>query len=182
MLAEHRKTRVDMTISPVDDMRGRGNLTAYRKVGELALEVISEAMLLGHRTKLPAILDLPCGGGRVTRHLVKFFPDLTIYVSEAEKPKEEFVSSHFKLPKFQAPIDFVGAPSTHFDLIFVGSLLTHLDRNLFKAALDYFVTALNPNGLLVVTLHGRNRANAFIERQRAFAAKSPDGNPPAPSS
>ena len=167
---DYKKTPVDMTISPVDDMLGKGGVSHYRQVGTSALEVISQAMLLGRKTTFPKILDLPCGGGRVTRHLVKFFPESEIYVCDAEKPKEDFVASHFNLPRYETPIDFAGEPSQRVDLIFVGSLFTHLNQDLFKAAMLYLISALEPGGLLIATLHGRDRANVFVRRQREQAA------------
>ena len=177
---EYRSSPVDMTVSPVDDMIGKAGLEYYEVVGLSALEIISEAMLLARREDFPDILDLPCGGGRVTRQLVRFFPESTIYVCDAEKPKEDFVASHFKLPRFEAPIDFKGTPARQVDLIFVGSLLTHLDQDLFAAAVNYFIDALKVNGVLVATFHGRHRARVSTTNQRSAAAKSPTKTAPRP--
>lgn len=44
-------------------------------------------------------------------------------------------------------------------MIFSGSLLTHFDRPMFDRALNYFIEALSPSGLAIVTLHGRNCAS-----------------------
>jgi hypothetical protein len=43
-----------------------------------------------------------------------------------------------------------------FDLIWVGSLLTHLDEPLWHEFLAFHVDRLNPQGLLVLTAHGRD--------------------------
>jgi SAM-dependent methyltransferase len=42
-----------------------------------------------------------------------------------------------------------------FDLIFCASLLTHLPEQRFVKAIDWLCAALSPEGLLVLTLHGR---------------------------
>lgn len=175
----YTSAEIDLTVSPAEDMFGPAGLPHYLRAGVRALQAISEAMLLGRRTTIQTVLDLPCGGGRVTRHLIKFFPEATIHVCDADKPKEDFVVSHFNLPRFAAPIDFSAEPSKRFDLIFVGSLLTHFDQNVFKAALSYFINALEPDGLLVATLHGRSLAHSVVHRQKELAKKR-KGKAPRP--
>jgi SAM-dependent methyltransferase len=49
-----------------------------------------------------------------------------------------------------------------FDLIWVGSLLTHLPEPLFKKALALFSRSLSPNGIAVVTTQGRHAP--FIQK------------------
>jgi len=98
---------------------------------------------------------LPCGGGRVTRHLVKFLPEAAIHVAELDKRNEDFVVRTFGATPIAAAADFSKGPLRTFDLVFVGSLLTHLPANRFAAALRWFMAALALDGLLVVTTHGR---------------------------
>lgn len=151
---------IDETISPHDDMfNRRGAMEHYRSVGVSALEVITEAMLAAKRTEFARILDLPCGGGRVTRHLVKFFPDAKIYVSDIDKQKQAFVASQFGVEGVDAPPDFSTPSPLQYDLIFVGSLVTHLEEAMFSRMIDYGVAALAPDGLLVVSTHGRYAAS-----------------------
>lgn len=147
---------VDLTISEHDDMFENGNLRPYLSAGTSALEIISEAMLLARKTHFGNLLDMPCGYGRVTRHLVKFFPDSAIFVSEVDKAKQRFCASKFAAEQIDLPADFSGEPVRHFDLIFVGSLLTHLNENLSNDMLHYLVRALSEGGLLVFTTCGRH--------------------------
>jgi len=42
-----------------------------------------------------------------------------------------------------------------FDLIWSGSLLTHLDQQRFRDALDFFARSLAADGIAILTLHGR---------------------------
>jgi len=154
---DYSAATIDMTMSPHDDMM-HGDSAQYQQVGVSALDVISEAMLLARRTRFPRILDLPCGGGRVTRHLLAFFPDAEIFVSDTEKPKQDFVVSQFKVRGIDCAQDFGTAPSAIYDLIFVGSLFTHFDASAFDRALEYFINALAPEGLLVMSTHGRHVA------------------------
>jgi SAM-dependent methyltransferase len=115
-------------------------------------------MLLAGRTDFRQVLDLPCGGGRVTRHLVKFFPDATIFVGDIDAKKQAFVVSQFGTRAHEAPHDFSSSSRERFDLIFVGSLVTHLPKRLYRAAVDYFLDALVPGGILILTTHGRTAA------------------------
>ena len=153
--AQYRAAVVDVTISPHDDMFVAGELEQYRLVGTSALEIITEAMLLARKTSFRNVLDVPCGYGRVTRHLVKFFPDSEIFVSEVDKAKQKFSAATFGGQEIDLPPDFSGEPARRFELIFVGSLLTHLNASLSINALHYLLKALSEGGLLIFTTSGR---------------------------
>lgn len=161
----YEATTIDQAISPTDDMFG-GNASYYVRSGRTALELITEAMMLTGRTQFTQVLDAPCGGGRVTRHLKAFFPEATISVSDIEPAKQAFVVAQFGAQPYAASADFTAAPQAKFDLIFVGSLLTHLPADLYRRAVDYFIRALAPGGILIVTTHGRTAAQ--------LARKAPD--------
>jgi SAM-dependent methyltransferase len=152
---QYRAESVDLTISDRDDMFVAGQLDHYLWAGTSALEVISEGMLLARKTRFDSVLDIPCGYGRVTRHLVKFFPDAKVFVSEIDKAKQTFCGSTFGGREADLPADFSGEPTRHFDLIYVGSLLTHLNGNRSTDAIRYLLKSLSEGGLLIMTTHGR---------------------------
>src|SRR5437763_15059707 len=75
-----RYSRLPMTdaISRHDDMYSRreaGAMNHYMHVGRSAIRVIASALVAAAKPDVRLILDLPCGGGRVTRHLRAFFPE-----------------------------------------------------------------------------------------------------------
>lgn len=159
---------VDMTVTPHDDMlvdtpEGRAH---YRAVGLSALRLATEAMLLTGLSAPRTILDLPCGGGRVTRHLVRFFPEAEVVVADLDAPKVAAVTAQFGVRAVEGSRDFTGPIPGRYDLIFVGSLVTHFDGPLFARAVHRFVDALAPGGVLILTTVGRPWA-AEIVRQEA---------------
>lgn len=153
--AQYRAESVNLTISNCDDMFVAGERDHYLLAGTSALEIISEAMLLARKTRFRSLLDMPCGYGRVTRHLVKFFPDSEVFVSEIDKAKQTFCASTFGGREIDLPADFSGEPARQFDMIFVGSLLTHLDANQSIDAIRYLLKSLAEGGLLIMTIQGR---------------------------
>lgn len=156
----YQAARISETISQHDAMFVRSvpheeALAHYLAVGRSAVEIIAQAMIAAGKTEIANVLDLPCGAGRVTRHLISFFPDAEIYVAELDKRCEAFVVETFGARPFAASPDFAEPPTRAFDLIFVGSLLTHLPAERFAAAVRWFMAALASDGLLVATTHGR---------------------------
>ena len=160
----YQAAEIDRMIAPVDDMKAGASAEEERKyfeVGRSAIELITDAMMLARRTHFARILDFPCGGGRVTRHLVKFFPDSEISASDIEREKQAFVVSRYRARPVDCPPNFTTPLPEKYDLIFVGSLFTHLDAGLFERALDFFLDGLSSQGILVMTLHGRYTATAL---------------------
>ncbi|MGH6924174.1 MAG: class I SAM-dependent methyltransferase [Propylenella sp.] len=151
-------SEIDTAISVHDDMFVGGNLAHYLQVGRSAIEMIAEAMLLSRKSAFSTVLDMPCGGGRVTRHLVKFFPDSQISVSDIEKAKQADVVAQFGVEGIDVPADFSMPTPRRYDLIFVGSLLTHLQEPMFIRLLNYCLDGLAKHGVLVATTHGRRTA------------------------
>jgi trans-aconitate methyltransferase len=163
----YEASEIDRHVNPVDDMLDtQESKNHYFEIGRSALHIISEAMLLSGRTQFDRILDLPCGGGRITRHLVKFFPDAKIYIDDIVAEKREAVRNQFAVELASCARDFRGALDLQFDMIFVGSLFTHLNEHMFRDALNYLIGSLSPGGLLIMTTHGRLAAAWAASEQR----------------
>jgi SAM-dependent methyltransferase len=114
-------------------------------------------MFLAETVSVKTVLDMPCGFGRVARHLRTAFPHAKLTCCDLYQDRVDFCSREFRADgvKSKENYDDIEFPHT-FDLIWVGSLLTHLPEPLFKKALALFSRSLSPNGIAVVTTQGRH--------------------------
>ncbi|WP_458095237.1 glycosyltransferase [Roseomonas sp. WA12] len=125
----------------------------YLRVGLSALGIIEAA--LADAPPPRTILDLPCGFGRVTRMLRARYPDAAITVCDLDRPGVDFAAATFDARGVYSEPNFrdlhLGGP---FDLIWVGSLLTHLPEHQTRQFLDFAARHMGPESRLVVTSHG----------------------------
>ena len=142
-------------IHPDDDMFG-GSIDHYESVGkEMAALVEVAARDLG--LSAPRILELPCGYGRVTRHLVKLFPAERILACDIMLPAVEFVATKFGVKGHPAETtgnDLTGISTGTFDIAVMGSLITHLSAANSRTLLQNFSRVMKSGGIAIVTTHG----------------------------
>jgi SAM-dependent methyltransferase len=145
-------------ISPNDEMYQGGNKQHYFSVGQSALKCIELALLASDNNliNIKNILDLPSGYGRVLRYLKAFFQDAQITACDIERDAVDFCRRVFNA----RPIYSEKRPSNikitdKFDLIWCGSLLTHLNFDRWSEFLNFFHSILNNKGILIFTAHGR---------------------------
>lgn len=149
---------VSREISPRDEMLA-GNEAHYFDVGESALRCIESALFTANRSPATVhqILDLPCGHGRVMRFLRKRFPHARLTACDLNLDGVEFCARTFGAVPLASSVQVDAIPlHADFDLIWCGSLLTHLPAEASRAFLRRFHRALQPDGLLVFTMHGRH--------------------------
>lgn len=147
---------INREISPKDDMF-EGCPDHYFRVGQSALDCIFEGLSVANKSTdhVRKILDLPCGYGRVLRYLCSAFPEAEISASDLDEDRVDFCARVFNAKPLYSTPDLRKFPYEEtFGLIWVGSLLTHLDHERRKEFWSFFSMLLNPAGLLVVTLHG----------------------------
>jgi len=143
-----------------------GDGAHYFKVGLSALQGIEEALARAQITDVRTILDLPCGSGRVLRFLAQRFPRAEITACEIERGPVRFCVRTFgATPAYSsANLDEV-ALGKKFDLIWCGSLATHLNEHDIIALLRVFARHLPVGGLLVFTTHGDFAAERLQQGQ-----------------
>jgi len=150
-----RYPQVITEISPRDHMYASGR-ERYFDFGKMALDVIRHAFLLAGKHRPERILDLPSGHGRVLRTLKAEYPDAQLTACDIDRDAVEFCAKTFgAVPVYsrENPREIVLGGT--FDLIWCGSLLTHLHESLWDPFLDLFENALDIGGILVVTVSGR---------------------------
>jgi len=160
--------RVDSRISPADGMY-TGNGDHYFNVGLSAIRCIDEALSQAGLESVRAILDMPCGFGRVTRFLARRFPDAHVTGCEIQRDAVRFCQRTFGASPAYSSTD-LGRLSLHaaFDLIWCGSLMTHLDAERAVDLLRFFDRHLLPGGLLVFTAHGEYVRQRILRRESRY--------------
>jgi len=157
------------TISPNDGMLIPGWTSQYFEIGSDALRVILRAMEAAGRNGFRAILDLPCGHGRVLRYLKARFPSARLVACDLDADGVRFCAETFGATGVVSRKDVATVPlDDRFDLIWCGSLLTHLDRADWPRVLGFFSARLLDGGLLVFTTHGRYTAKLLAERSGRY--------------
>ncbi|HKP73038.1 MAG TPA: class I SAM-dependent methyltransferase [Pyrinomonadaceae bacterium] len=146
--------QVESRISPRDVMYD-GDGAHYFKVGLSAMRCIDEAARRANLTAVRNILDLPCGHGRVLRFLVRRFTEARVTACELDRDGVDFCARVFGASPFYSStdLDALSFP-VRFDLVWCGSLITHLDAEQTRSLLRLFQRHLAPGGLMVFSAHG----------------------------
>lgn len=160
-------------ISPKDDMF-QGNNQHYFHVGELALECIRAALSEAGKSggDIRNILDLPSGYGRVLRVLKVAFPEAKITACDLVKDAVDFCAEKFGADPVYSSETVSNIPLTGFyDLIWVGSLFTHINSDQWKNFFELFDKILSPGGLLVVTFHGPYVIRNILSKDNTYGLR-----------
>lgn len=160
VMANYHATGVDTTRDPADkENQGAEAWRAYHylNVGADAVGLVVRALIQAGRRPPKRILDFPCGSGRVLRHLAAMFPDAEIGACDLYREHVDFCAEQFGAIPLMSKENLddldVGAD---WDVIFCGSLLTHLPEHLFWPTMRFMARSLSPTGIALVTLEGRH--------------------------
>jgi SAM-dependent methyltransferase len=138
------------------DLMYLGDFAHYAGVGLSAIRCIDAAMSAAGSGHPRNVLDLPSGGGRVLRLLLPRFPSARIVACDLDKDALAFCRRNFptvSVMESDADLDALDL-GILFDLIWCGSLATHLDAPSVSALLRLFHRHLAPSGLAVFSTHG----------------------------
>jgi ubiquinone/menaquinone biosynthesis C-methylase UbiE len=138
------------------DKEFNNNIEQYFSIGNDALSICVHALIDNKLSPPKKILDFPSGSGRVLRHLKSYFKDSLITACDLYEDHLNFCVNNFQVNGMLSEVDIsklnVKEP---FDLIFVGSLLTHLPLIQYENLLEFLHKSLNQNGIAIVTTEGR---------------------------
>lgn len=169
-LYDFRSLSVDRTIAPRDGMLAGGNAPEYFDLGRRALELIQFSAELCDKPHYPAILDLPCGHGRVLRWLRAHFGYAQITACDLDRDGVDFCARQFGATPVYSQKDLRTLPFTaQFDLIWVGSLVTHLPQDRWLATLDSLMRWTKECGVIVFTTQGRTVTSRLARGQGNIA-------------
>ena len=155
-------------ISPQDGMN-MSTAEVYYLYGLGALTYIRLALDVAGADEPRNILDLPSGYGRVLRMLKAAFPDADLTACDIDRAAVDFCVEAFgAIPAYSTedPSDLRLAGD--YDLIWCGSLLTHLDAEGWRRFLPWFERHLREEGILVFTTHGRLHAEEIRSGRQKF--------------
>jgi SAM-dependent methyltransferase len=156
-----------------DHMYNEKNPDHYFRVGHSAITSITAALMLAGRPAPYRILDFACGSGRVTRWLKAIFPGSNIICSDLRQDSLTFLKNSFDVEivlsnPFFSDISF----DEPFDLIWCGSLITHLPQKQTQIFLECCASWLSHDGIAVVTFCGREvKRRMALSEQKYLLAK-----------
>jgi SAM-dependent methyltransferase len=154
---------VSTDVSPNDRMFAIGHcMPFYLWVGASAIRCIRRSMSLLGKQNAARILDFGCGHGRVLRMLKAVFPDAQLTACDVLEDGVEFCARAFGATPVLSRVDATQvAIEQQFDLIWCGSLFTHLDRPRWNGFLGLIESVLEPGGVFVFTVQGRHIADTW---------------------
>lgn len=139
-----------------DDGMYDGNSRHYLSCGASALNVILATLRLANVRDPIALLDFGAGAGRVTRWLRAAFPAAAIDACDLREQDCVFCRDRFNARTWTSGTEIASlhAPGT-YDLIWLGSVITHLSSANAIALIDTILSWANPGGLIIASFHGR---------------------------
>jgi len=146
--------RVSTQISPHDVMYSSDRNT-YFYTGTAGARCVEAAMIEAQLPSPSAILDLPCGYGRILRFLKLLYPEAVLTACDLDRGAVDFCRKHLGAEGLYSQNDFrTFSLNRTFDLICCFSLVTHLSSSLTLETLRFFHRHLRVGGLLVLTTLG----------------------------
>ena len=157
-------------VSPRDHMYNGydpSETDGYFSLGRAALDCIRVSLLASQKESVQSILDLPSGHGRVLRYLQAEFPEARLAACDIDHEAVDFCAATFGATpvygcEHPGEIDL----QDEFDLIWCGSLFTHLDWHYWAEFLKLFEPALVVGGILVFTVSGRKIAAMLADDEQ----------------
>ena len=143
-----------------------GNDEHYFTCGESALRVVSAALDLAEMEMPRRILDFGAGAGRVTRWFKARFPKSEIHACDIREQDIGFLRATLGVDAWVVPPEPTKLVLTsQYDLIWVGSVITHLPVASTQQLIEKLLLACNPNALIVLSFHGRYAINRHENTQ-----------------
>jgi SAM-dependent methyltransferase len=168
----YRQRDVSRVVHPDDHMFNSARQPSdYFYVGESAAIALASALALAPTHKVKSALDFGSGHGRVARHLRALLPEARLTFVDPKPGSADFCAEQFGGETAESQGDFATLDlPTDFDLIWAGSIFTHIDSRRMGELFRALFRSLAPNGVLVATFHGRR----VIETKQLESSLTPE--------
>jgi SAM-dependent methyltransferase len=164
-------------VSPNDQMVNPKAPEAYYLWGDSVLRCIRLAMDAVGKRDVQSILDFPCGHGRVLRTLKEAFPAASLSACDIATDGVDFCVETFGAEGVYSEDDLSTVDlGGDFDLIWVGSLFTHLPLERWEAFVSFLSRRLAPEGLMVFSTRGPYYAEQIRNGAKPLAGVTHDGD------
>jgi SAM-dependent methyltransferase len=159
---------VSRVTSPHDGMYAK-TPDVYFGAGATALRCVRLAILEARKDSCESLLDFACGYGRALRFFRATFPEAKLVACDISRDAVDFCAQEFgAIPVYsQEDPDAIELPGP-FDVIWVGSLFTHVPEPRWIAFLDLLASVLSEDGLLVFTVQGRHVRSQLLSGTLAW--------------
>jgi len=152
------------------------DLQRYVAVGLSAMANIEAALHAAGRewVDVTACLDFACGYGRVLRRLAQRIPPAQITACDVDRQAVRFCAAEFGAEPLFSHADFRAVTfPRRYDLIWVGSLFTHLPIARGRDLLAVLAETTAPAGLLIFTTQGESCLDRLASYGPEFAGLEP---------
>lgn len=169
---------LDKRISPNDHMLTANEEAYFRTSLSATNAILAMTSLSGlDRNKVRRALDFGCGYGRVLRGFAPAFPQASVTACDLMANAVSYCVETFGAVPLQGHENLGDiAPTAPFDVIWAGSVLTHLRPLHWHETLEFFASRLADDGVMVFSTHGRT---AFWVFQQTLAKRVNQMSPEA---
>jgi SAM-dependent methyltransferase len=175
MWSDYRSRGVNETVDKDDHMYNTAQKPAdYFWVGESGLQVVMSILMASPTKAVNSILDFGCGHGRVGRYLRAYFPDAKMTFADVDRECVKFCCGAFAGKGYETPHNFGELQfEDKYDLIWLGSVFTHIDYERMKLLFDKLFASLATAGVVIGTFRGNKMYQTYL-RNPEVAARDMD--------
>jgi 2-polyprenyl-3-methyl-5-hydroxy-6-metoxy-1,4-benzoquinol methylase len=156
---------LDFSYADDDQMLDRSQPLAYLNAGASGLRNVMRGLQFADVASTARIIDFGCGHGRVMRWLRAAFPNSEIVGIDVSESGVSFCAKTFRAIPLLSPIDLTAFPQVEpADIVWSGSLITHLKESAAETYLNLLIKLLRPRGVAIFSTHGREPLRWILER------------------